>query len=576
MVATNAPASAFTRIAAASRLIDWLVVLAISTFAALVSRPWPGFNSPDSEFYATLALHGEDVAGRSLDPAYTWTRLGYIAPVRLAVTLVGPWAGFWLWRFLLIVLIVGSLYAVVRMLATRELAVIVAGFASLNTVLLSYVGNTYLTGTVIAGILGLLACAVWGAPTLGTAPARPWLPPLLAGAMAGWLVMVNPYGFLLGMALWLGVWIVGLGGDFAWSRVLRDAVMGTLGFAVAFLGLLASGLVIFPGRSWFGTYLEWNDRLDYASFVGDATTWQRDSALLVPLAAILVAVVAVVATRSRVAVASLVVTSVNAVFTVGYLLVVPGPWLEAPTYVAKLWPGALMGIALAFTALVQSRRLGLAAWVVAVLTVPLLLWSGRFDQVLTSAQAWLLLAGAVLLVVVAATGLQHARPAVAGVLVVAALAGLAISAQVLQNGRGLLGTYGQYPFRAAFVDFDGQLLMESRMAAEEFVLSRTTPDDRIAIWTDPDRLTAAIAAMQLWGWYNNVGSGPTLNADEAAVLESLQPTAVAMYAPTREQIDAFWASLPPWSLPTTPECTTVPYLGIGSPDAHVCVTHLRW
>jgi hypothetical protein len=49
-----------------------------------------------------------------------------------------------------------------------------------------------------------------------------------------------------------------------------------------------------------------------------------------------------------------------------------------------------------------------------------------------------------------------------------------------------------------------------------------------------------------------------------------------MYAPTREQVDAFWSSLPPWSLPTTPECTTVVSFGFGVPEAYVCVTHLTW
>ena len=59
-------------------------------------------------------------------------------------------------------------------------------------------------------------------------------------------------------------------------------------------------------------------------------------------------------------------------------------------------------------------------------------------------------------------------------------------------------------------------------------------------------------------------------------LEATRPTALALYAPTREQIDVFASSLPPWARATPLECTTVPFLGIGSPEAHVCVTHLRW
>jgi hypothetical protein len=163
-----------------------------------------------------------------------------------------------------------------------------------------------------------------------------------------------------------------------------------------------------------------------------------------------------------------------------------------------------------------------------------------------------------------------------GIVVVLALSSLAIGSQLLQNGRGLLGIYGQFPLRAAYVDFDAELLMRSKVAAQEFVLANTTADDTVGIWTDADRLTAGIAAMQLWGWYNNVAQGAVLSPTEAADLETRHPTAIAMYAPTLEQIDTFRASLPRWALPSEPTCTTVPFLGIGSPDAHVCVVHLRW
>ena len=104
--------------------MTWLFVAFGST-----AQHWTGLDTPDSEFYATLGLFGSDVTDRSVDPAYTWTRLGYIAPVRLLVTVLGPWAGFAARRFVLIVIIVASLYAIVRMTSTRELAVMVAAVA---------------------------------------------------------------------------------------------------------------------------------------------------------------------------------------------------------------------------------------------------------------------------------------------------------------------------------------------------------------------------------------------------------------------------------------------------------------
>jgi hypothetical protein len=558
---------------AGSPALDALIVLAISLFAALVSRPWTGFTSPDSEFYATLALHGSDVADRALDPAYTWTRLGYIAPVRLLVTTLDPFTGFWVWRLLLILAVVGALYAIVRITSTRQLAVIVASFASLNTMVLSFVGTTYLTGTVIAATTVLLAMAVWGA--LGQ-PRRAWLPALLSGVVAGWLVMTNPYAFLLGIAMWLAVRVGQLARDRTLRAVGRDALLGIAGATASFGVLLLAGAVIFPGRNWFETYVTWNARLDYASFIGDRDVWQRDIGLLVPLLAVAIALIALLVTRGRVAATGALVAVTSIAFTAVYFLLVPGPWLESPTYVAKLWPGALVAVALAFAALVGQRRFGVTGWLTAATGLVLVLWAGRWATDLTAAQGLLVSGGALALVVAAALVAPRLPEAGAAVLLVASLAGVALGGQLLQNGRGLLGTYGQFPLRAAFTDFDTELLMRSRMAAQDWVLANTSQTDRIMTWTDAQRLTSGIAAMQLWGWYNTVTTDAVLARQQAEDLRTARPDVVAMYAPSRQEILDFWATLPPDAGASVPDCTTVPFLGIGSPEAHVCLTRLAW
>jgi hypothetical protein len=560
------------------RFADAGLVLGIGVFSAFFSgaRTWTGFNSPDSEFYATLALYGREVADRSIDPAYTWTRLGYIAPVHGLTSLLGPWLGFAAWRFLLVLMVVGSIYAMARMASTRQVAVVAAVFASLNTVVLSFVGNTYLTGTALSALLLLLALGLWG--SLHT-PARAWLPPLLSGAVLGWLAMVNPYAMLLGLTMWLGLRIqrvVSVSSD-RWRSVLRDALAGGAGFIATFGTFLLLGLAIFPGRNWFQTYLEWNSKLDYSTFVGDAASWQHDLAMLVPVVAVGLALVAVIATQAnRWSVAALVIVASSLLFTAVYMLLVPGPWLEAPTYLAFLWPASLAAIALSFAAIVGGRSLGWIGWLTAAAVLPMVVWAGHWDADVSVEQGVLLSIALVALSAGAAWGCGRGPAALGAVLVVIAIGAVAIGAQVLQNGRGLVGSYGQFPFRAAFVDFDTELLMHSKVAAQDFVLGQTTPDDRIAIWTDPDRLTAGIAAMQLWGWYNNVLAGATMSPTEAEELTRQRPTALAMYAPEEQQIRDFWASLPPKAHPTAPQCTSVPFLGIGPPEAHVCVAHLAW
>jgi hypothetical protein len=391
--------------------------------------------------------------------------------------------------------------------------------------------------------------------------------------------MLNPYALFLALSMWLAVRAVGLFTDTEqrWRRLLIDAGAAAVGFAVSIAGFLAAGAVIFPGRSWLGTYLDWNGRLDYASFISDPNIWTRDVTLFVPAGALLISLIALAVTRAnRWSMIATAIAGMNILFTWGYLLLVPGPWLEAPHYTAKLWPGALLSIGLAFASIVGDRRLGPIAYLPIGLGVPLVLWAGRWEAQVTLTQGLLITAGFVLVFLLSAVALRGRSEVLASLVIMGAVALTATGAQVLQNGRGQLGIYGQYPMSAAYVDYNGELLMRAKVKAQEWVLEHTDRTDRVAIWTDPDRAMSAVAAMQLWGKYNLVTGNAALSRDEVKALEILQPTAIAMYAPNRDQIDTFWASLAAWALPTLPECTTVTYLGVGNPEPSVCVTHLTW
>ena len=320
----------------------------------------------------------------------------------------------------------------------------------------------------------------------------------------------------------------------------------------------------------------WNGRLDYADFISDPMIWASDIALLVPVSALVIAAISAITTRgNRWALTAVVIALTNIAFTAIYYALVPGPWLEAPHYVAKLWPGSLAAIGLAAAVLLQRRDFRSLALLVPLAALPLILWSGRWAEVIERPVGALI---ALLICVgfaVAASITRRSGDLTSALAVLVALAITAIGMQLLQNGRGLTGIYGQYPFRAAYVDFSGEQIMREKIKAEQWIIDNTSAADTVGIWTDPDHQMAAVAAMQLWG-YNNVSTEAELTRDEVDRLELSTPTAIAMYAPTREQVDLFWSSIPPWARPSPPECTTVKIPGIGVQDAYVCLTHLRW
>jgi len=550
----------------------WVIVL-----WGVGAQWWTGMNAPDSQFSASLAIFGDQVNQRALEPSYYWTRLGYLGPVHWLTEHFGIWAGFAIWRALLLLLIVASVYWVARQFSSRALATALTLFISLNTMVLAYVGNPYATGTAMAASLVLFALAIAHMRTgLQVKGSRAWLLGGATGGVLAWLLMLNPYNALLAGCTWLGIRIIG-----GWlarpglRAILTEFAALVAGFMLVFLGFLAWGALVFPGRNWLETYRSWNSRLDYSSFISDPNIWMHDLAALVVLLGFLVALIAFIFVRNRWSTTALVISSTTIVFTLLYMQVIPGPWIEAPHYAAMCWPGALLSIVLAIGAISSGRQASALLWIAVPVLVVAMVWAGHSSALLSMSQGLVLVLACAALMAITTVARGWSIQALAWTLVIATVIVVGVSAQLLQNGRGNLGIYSQYPMNAAYVDYQAEELMQANIEAQKYLLAHTSADDRIAIWTDPARLTATVAAMQLWGAYNNAPGESELDLADQRALRDLNPSVIALYAPTREQIDQYFASIPKWFTPSPLECTSVPYLGIGSPDAHMCLTHIQ-
>jgi len=577
------------------RWVDLAAISGITALAVVVSQSWPGFNSPDSEFYASLALYGSDVVDRAIEPSYIWTRLGYIAPVRGLALVFGPWAAFEIWRILLLFVIAAAVYSMAHIAGRpRALGGALALFTTLNTVVLAYAGNTYLTGTVMAGTFTVIALGVWSFGSVasqgrGLFGGPRWTTGALVGAVLAWILMTNPYGAILAGGIWLVLRLTArlrLDKD-RWTRVATDLLWAVAGFLATFAAFLAAGAVIFPGRNWITTYLEWNSRLDYTVFIGDATTWQRDTALLVLVIALAASLVTTALLPSRRwAWAALATSGTTVVLTALLMIVFTGPWLESPTYVALLFPGALSSLALVFIALTPGtyETKGMPTWVwglVVLVGAPVLVFAGHYEGTLGLAVGWgiavlIALVLVFLVVLVRQDSKEEGASAVVAVVMLVALVGTFLAAQLLQNGRGLLGIYGQYPFAAAYQDYKGREQMEAKIDIQDWLLGRTEQSDSIAIWTDPAGLGASTAAMQMWGGDNLATLDATLDRTTSDRLAQIAPTIIAMYSPDPILIEEFYESLPPWSLPSKLECTKASFPVVESREMHACISRLTW
>ena len=546
------------------RVLDLALVAGIWAVTGLLngSEPWTSFDTPDSEFHASMAVYGSEVADRADQPVYYWTRIGHIAPAHLLTEAFGPMAGLELYRLVLLAVIVGSVFAMLRHVTDRFHSTVLTLLVGANTVILGYLGNPYPTATAVAAMFVLIALGVRG---------RDLRAHVAAGGALGWVVMTSPYGALLGAVAYLSCLLGRVRPGIGPHRVLAWAGSVAAGAVTTFTALWLIGRALFPGRDWLSTYLYWNSALAQADYIVDRLRWTWDQSLLVPAMAALIAllVLAIGPRRTPVRIAAALAVG-TPTFALLYWWVFPSNYLEIPHYQAMLFPAALAALALAAAARLPSVRVIWWRVALAAVVVGMSVLAGHATPSLSPLQARVL---ALALVVVFA--IPWGQRWVAVILAV----GLTYAgAQVLQNSRDSFGVSTGALYANAYVANEAEAMMESAIAVQDWIIDRTSAGDRVLTWVDADwdageQRLLPLAAFQLWG-ANEAGRGPALTPDAIATLEARKPLTIVMYGTSVERILQFWNSMPKGWRASVPECTTVPWPSTGTAD--VCVTHPRW
>ena len=556
------------RLSAAKRK-ELLIPLAIAIAITAIAQRWSGLDTPDSSFYATLALFGDEVTDRAPITSYYWTRLGYIAPVGLLTSLLGAFPGFLAYKFLLTTAITVSAYVTTRRHTNAWITAFLTTAVITSTVILSYLGNSYLTGSVLAGIAILIA--------LGTSSKHPLASAALAGTTMGWLVMVNPPGVLLAGTLWLVLAFHTFRTNNAvpFARQLAVATATTVG---AFAAFLAIGKAIFPKMNWFAVYLDAQE-ITLSDFASSTPVWLQDISLLVPAAVLIITIVNYFTNKtSAAAQQALVISATSSAFLFVFNPIMGGIALEAPMYQSMLWPPALMALALAATSRMNddasSSKL---PTIVAVLGVVAMIAAGFVAPALD------LVIGIGLATALTAIVILTPKTTTATIITISTfLAG----SQLLQNSREQIGIYYLSPYNWAYAHNPIESQMRSAVASQEWLLANTNRDDQILLWVDGswtqgDRELYVAAGMQLWG-ENRVTLEQTLTDDYGLrKLATIQPSVLALYGRSMEGVMGFWQSIPPSNSPTPPVCWEYSWESGSISDfpadqGITCVTRLTW
>ena len=548
---------------------ELLVPLAMAIAITAIAQRWSGLDTPDSSFYATLALFGDEVTDRAPFTSYYWTRLGYIAPVGLLTSILGAFPGFLAYKFLLTTAITVSAYVITRRHTRPWIAAWLTTGVITSTVILSYLGNSYLTGSVLAGTAILIALAASSKHPLASAA--------FAGTTMGWLVMVNPPGVLLAGTLWLvlAFHTYKTNNDVPFARQFAVATATTIG---AFAAFLAIGKVIFPKMNWFEVYLD-AQQITLSNFSSTTAVWLQDISLLVPAAVLIVTIVNWPTNRANAAAQqALIISSASVAFMLVFNPMMGGIALEAPLYQSMLWPPALIALALTATSRMQdnvsSSRI---PQLVAILGVIGMIAAGFVAPELNFT------IGIGLAIALIAIVVFTPKTTTATILTVSTfLAG----AQLLQNSRDDLGLYYLSPYHWAYASNPIEEKMRTAVNAQEWLLNNTTNRDQILVWVDGpwtqgDRELFVAAGMQLWG-ENRVTLEPTLT-DEYGInqLGTVKPDVLALYGKSMDAVMTFWNSIPKATDPSAPICYDYSWPSDPSNDfpttqGHTCLTRLTW
>lgn len=540
-----------------------VTVLAATAFVGLLStsQRWAGLDTPDSSFYASLSLFGDEVTDRAPENSYYWTRLGVIVPNRVLTEVLGAFPGFAAYRMLLVLLIVAGSYVTLRRFTGLIPAAFLATVASLSTVMLSYLGNPFPTGSVMAGTVVLIACAMFDGKKAAAA----------AGITVGWLVMVNPPGVLLAATIWLVLRVQ--------QRTRPVPLLVASGTAAAtFATLLMAGRIVFPRLDWLGAYVNANARLDYSDYASSSAVWLHDISLLVPAAIALVVTVGWVTHRSAPAAQrALVISLTSLAFMLVFSPMLGGIPLEAPMYQSMLWPPAMLALGLLATVVLPEGSWTRAQVASGALAIVVVIVAGHATWRLTFAWGAALLAGC---------GIIALTAAYRGTLgVILGLAVLLAGAQLLQNARGDIGLYHLSPYNWAYNANPISERLHTAVNAQEWLLAHTTRDDQILSWVQGDwvggdRELYVVAGMQLWG-ENRVTLEPRLTPDDISRLDDIRPSVIAMYGQTMDGVLDFWSSLPAANAATPPDCYDFPWTpnpasAFTVTQGHACLTRLTW
>jgi hypothetical protein len=232
-----------SRASLAGRVLEYgiLAVLPVIAFLVLRVRPVYAFDMVDPFIYTGYSQNTTDLMTRFGPTVYYWVRLGAIIPEHLSFVAFGPVTGFFVLRYLLVLLVILPLFLLLRRLHSASAGWLAVALFLTNPVMYSALGSDY-PDSVIFGYLSVAFCLLF-------LPARTVTGRVVSVALAGVFLAACVHSQVVSVPI-VGALVLGYAVALATRRDWRSLVLGLVALAAG--AVLTTAGFVAVSKFWLG------------------------------------------------------------------------------------------------------------------------------------------------------------------------------------------------------------------------------------------------------------------------------------------------------------------------------------
>jgi hypothetical protein len=527
------------------------LVIAIVSYVLLPFNVWNRYFTPDSEFYLSLLVFGNELVEKVVNPAYYWTKSAQIIPEHLLASAFGWEYGIQISQFMkLLTLAIASFIIFYSTRRNVLVALTFVSFLTLNGTILTMLGNTYVTATALSILTLFYMVLKFFVDSSFSNGVKHIISIALISGILTFSLFVYPI-LAANLLIILGTFVVMLlltqVKSFKYFLRFFSTAIFTIGMTFSLL-LFITGL-FFPNQNWLSTVIFYTKNLNPSDYSSDSkySVLFGDFSLLVIGVGFVISLLVIVNRKNFTQNTYFVAFSQISLFLSALLQVqfLNSAVLEASFISAFYWIPSLLIISLYFIETTPIFSISLFKktlyFVIGLgFFSSLRFWTDDiFRNSIHSRTINVFLVFLILLLILYQPKIPFGRTIF---FQIAFTVFVYVSFAYFQNSRELSNSaIGRIPY---FSSTENRGVGEARthVFVEKAVLAQLKGAEKGVVWTPPGSNLVTFAAMHFWG-PNSMSLGNELSPVEANYFKVLRPEKLFVYVSKSDDSVIFLKSL---------------------------------